>query len=141
MQAQFQVEQIGRLNRIYSMGRTIRVSVAHQQVINQTVNFAGHVPSRIRLLTAGAFVRGFRSALRMSQEQLSRRCGVPRAHITRLEGGSVDAQLSTLGRIFDALFCDLLILPLPRRRPGDVLSDRRLERDADSQTSDRRIWD
>lgn len=82
-------------------------------------------------------MRALRSALRMSQAQLSRRCGVPQAHIARLEAGSVDVQLATLRRLFDAMFCDLLILPLPRQRPGDALAERELEKPAGR----RRAWD
>lgn len=120
------------------MGRIIRVSVAHRQSINQAIIFAARVPSRVklRLQEPGALVRGFRSALRMSQAQLARRCGLPRAHITRLEGGLVDAQMSTLRRVFDALFCDLMVLPLPRKRPGDAVAEKKLE-----GFLEKRMWD
>ena len=66
----------------------------------------------------------------MSQAQLSRRCGVPQPHIAILESGKIDARLSTLRRLFDAMFCDLLIVPRPRKRPSDVLAERELERPA-----------
>jgi hypothetical protein len=29
--------------------------------------------------------------------------------------------------LFAAMFCDLLVLPLPRKRPGDALAERLLE--------------
>ncbi|MBI4678845.1 MAG: helix-turn-helix domain-containing protein, partial [Elusimicrobia bacterium] len=66
-------------------------------------------------------VRALRSALRMSQAQLARRCAVPQPHIARLEAGKCGVQMDTLRRIFDAMFCDLLILPLARKRPSDAL--------------------
>lgn len=134
------MEPLGALNRIYSMGRIIRVSVAHRRAINKAITFSGHVPLGIGM-KPGQLVRGFRSALRMSQAQLARRCGLARTHITHIEAGYVDVQIGTLRRIFDALFCDLLVLPLPRKRPGDVLADRRLEKSPDSRTAEKRIWD
>jgi hypothetical protein len=55
---------------------------------------------------------------------------VPQAHLARLEGGENECNVATLRRLFDAMFCDLLILPLPRKRPSDVLAERRIERHA-----------
>lgn len=56
-----------------------------------------------------------RSALRITQEELSRRSGVPRAQISRIETGLVDPQLSTLRRLFEAAGCELAVLPRCRR--------------------------
>ena len=63
----------------------------------------------------------------MSQSQLARRAGIPRAHIARLEAGAIDARLSTLRRLFDAMFCDLVVLPMARQRPSEAIAMRRLE--------------
>ena len=59
---------------------------------------------------------------------LSRRSGVPQAHIARIEAGAPSVQLATLRRLFNAMFCDLLVLPLARKRPSDALAERELER-------------
>jgi transcriptional regulator with XRE-family HTH domain len=64
----------------------------------------------------------------MSQARLARRCGIPQAHIARLESGKLDIQLSTLRRLFDAMFCDLVVVPRPRKRPNDALAEQELER-------------
>lgn len=64
----------------------------------------------------------------MSQAQLARRSGVAQAHIARLEVGAIDPKLATMQRLFDAMFCDLLILPRPRKRPGDALAEQELEK-------------
>jgi transcriptional regulator with XRE-family HTH domain len=63
----------------------------------------------------------------MSQAALARRSGLPQAHIARLETGKTDVQIPTLQRLFAAMFCDLLVLPLPRKRPGDALAERLFE--------------
>lgn len=89
---------------------------------------AGRLPPFRRLETA-VLIRATRSALRMSQKQLALRSGLTRVYLTRLEAGSIDAKTGTLRRVFSSLFCDLLILPLPRRRLGDALAERDLERE------------
>ena len=117
------------------MGRITEASIVDRRSLNQAMILASRAPARA-LREPRVFVRGLRSALRMSQSQLARRCGVPRAHIARLEAGSIDVRLSTLRRLFDAMFCDLIVLPRARKRPGDAVCDRRLER-----TRRWRIWD
>lgn len=52
---------------------------------------------------------------------------MPKAHIARLESGKIDLRLSTLTRLFDAMFCDALVLPRARLLPGEAIARRRLE--------------
>ncbi len=59
----------------------------------------------------------------MSQRQLALRSGVEQAHIARIERGAALCHVATIRRLLDAMFCDLLILPLARKRPGDALAD------------------
>lgn len=106
-------------------GRT-RVSIVHYRALNQTVLFVARAPAQARL-PPHVYLRAVCSALRMSQAQLAQRSGIPQAHIARLERGRTPAKVSTLARLYDAMFCDLLVLPRPRQRLGDALSDLRLE--------------
>ncbi|MFA6003895.1 MAG: helix-turn-helix domain-containing protein [Elusimicrobiota bacterium] len=108
------------------MGRRTRVSIIHQRGLNQAIIYAGRVP-RQALLEPRILVRALRSALRMSQAVLAGRSGVPQAHIARLETGQIDIQLSTLQRLLRAMFCGLMVLPLPRKRPGDALAEQQLK--------------
>ncbi|MFI5346493.1 MAG: helix-turn-helix domain-containing protein [Elusimicrobiota bacterium] len=117
------------------MGRTTRVPIRHQRALNQTMLYTKHAPPQA-FHDPILFLRALRSALRMSQAQLARRVGVPQAHIARLEAGALDPRLSTLRRLFDTMFCDLLVLPRPRKRPSDVLADRYLGRPDYKQTWD-----
>lgn len=59
----------------------------------------------------------------MTQTQLARRIGIPQSHIAKIEGGKVDVQLNTLRRLFEALNCDLTVLPSPRKPPEDLLAE------------------
>lgn len=119
------------------MGRITEVAINDRRALNQTLIYTARAPVQARR-APGVVLRGLRSALRMSQSQLSRRSGVPRAHIARVEAGLVDVQVSTLARLFDAMFCDLLVLPLARKRPSDAIVERRLERPDHYRW---RIWD
>ncbi|MFA6318841.1 MAG: helix-turn-helix transcriptional regulator [Elusimicrobiota bacterium] len=108
--------------------------------MNQAIIHAARLPASIGL-PPGKLIRALRAACRMSQAQLSKRAGVPRAHITRLEKGSIDVRLGTLQRLLDAMFCGMVILPLPRKRPSDAVADARLEKEARSGGREgRTVW-
>ena len=109
------------------MGRRTKVSIIHERILNQAMLYARRAPDPARH-DPRVYVRALRSALRMSQAQLARRSGVDQAHIARLEAGTLDMQLTTLRRLFDAMFCDLVVVPRARKRPSDAFAERRLER-------------
>lgn len=67
-----------------------------------------------RNLPVGAFIRLIRKQLGMSQSLLARRAKVPQSTVSRVEKGEKEAKLSTLLKIFDALSCDLVLIPLLR---------------------------
>lgn len=69
------------------------------------------------------YVRAFRLRLRMSQRQLARLTGLDPSQIARIELGKLETELSTLRRLFDALFCDLVVVPRSRRSPSEVVGD------------------
>jgi transcriptional regulator with XRE-family HTH domain len=58
----------------------------------------------------------------MSQSQLARRSGVTRAHIARIEAERLSPKFETLELLFDAMFCDLLVLPKARVRPREAIA-------------------
>jgi len=60
----------------------------------------------------------------MTQAQLARRAGLTQPHVALIESGKGDPQVGTLRALFNALFCDLVVLPIPRHRPGDIVFDR-----------------
>jgi transcriptional regulator with XRE-family HTH domain len=109
------------------MGRRTRVSLVHRRALNQALLYTGRSPEQARLVPA-VYLRALRSALRMSQAQLARRSGVAQHHIALVESRAVDPRLGTLRRLFDALYCDLLVLPRARKRPSDALAEREVER-------------
>lgn len=69
----------------------------------------------------GDWIRMVRDSLRMSQADLARRSGVPQPHLAGIEKGKVDLRVSTLKRLFDAMSCDAVIQPRPRKPLNEVL--------------------
>ena len=110
------------------MPRLSRGSVVQLQAINELIRFIARAPKSATHPT-GFYLRALRGKLRMSQTQLSRRSGIDQGHIARIELGSVEAELKTLRKLFDAMFCDLLVIPKPRQHLGDTLADRNAERE------------
>jgi transcriptional regulator with XRE-family HTH domain len=109
------------------MPRLSRGSVVQLQILNELLIFMRRAP-KAAAHPPGFYLRALRGKLRMSQAQLARRAVVDQSHIARIELGKVDADLSTLRRLFDALFCDLVLVPRPRLELGDALAERNSER-------------
>jgi DNA-binding XRE family transcriptional regulator len=105
------------------MPRLTTGRLRERRALNETMVYVRHAP-QAAAQPPHVFLRALRGALRMSQAQLAKRCGVARSHIAAIESGRGDCQLGTLRRIFDALFCDLLVIPKPRQRPTEVLGER-----------------
>ena len=64
----------------------------------------------------------------MTQAQLAKRAGIAKSHVAQIEAGAANVGVRTLSRLFDALFCDLLIIPKTRKKPTQALAERELEK-------------
>jgi|TARA_B110000503_G_C7131707_1_gene407067 transcriptional regulator with XRE-family HTH domain len=53
----------------------------------------------------GATVKSIRKSLNISQEELASLAGMDRAHMGRIERGTINAGLTTIARIAKALHC------------------------------------
>ena len=109
------------------MGRFTQIPLPHRQALNATFIFTSRAPEKARRDPA-MYMRALRAELRMSQAALARRAGMTQAQIVRLEKGGADARLGTWRRVFEAMFCELLVVPLARKRPGDAVAEQRLAR-------------
>lgn len=74
-------------------------------------------------MSPGSVVRALRSSLNMSQRELAKRSSVPRGHLSRLEAGAGHVQCETIRRLFEAMFCELVILPRRRAYPRDAMPE------------------
>lgn len=108
------------------MGKLMEAFTDEKRALNKTMIFLNGAPPAV-YSSPVLFLRALRGTLLMSQAVLAQRSGIPRSHIAAIESGAIDPQLSTLKRLFDAMYCDMLILPKPRRRPTDVIGERIVE--------------
>jgi len=70
------------------------------------------------------WIRMLRNYLRMSQAELAERAHIPQSHIAGIESGKFDPQIDTLKRIYESLYCDLIVKPNPRKPLDEVLRGR-----------------
>lgn len=72
----------------------------------------------------GDWIRILRDSLRMTQAELASRAKITQPHLASIESGKTDPQISTLKRIYDAMSCDLVLEPRPRKAIKEVLRGR-----------------
>lgn len=72
-------------------------------------------------LSIGQWVALIRTQLRMSQRVLARRAGIPQSTISSLEQSKKQPNLTTIKKVFNALFCDLLMIPIPNESIDKIL--------------------
>lgn len=131
-------EQLAGLDRIPLMGRRAKLSLVERQALNRLLIYAAHPPPEA-FRSCGRLIRNLRVMLRMTQANLAARSGIPQAQIARIENGRVDPRLSTAAALFEAMFCELVVLPRPRLRPGDAIAERALL--VPEYLSGRWLWD
>ena len=70
------------------------------------------------------WIRILRNSLRMTQAELARRAKISQPHLAGIESGKTDPQISTLKRIFEAMSCDLVLQPRPKKPIKELLRGR-----------------
>ncbi len=59
----------------------------------------------------------------MSQKQLARKAKITQPQLSQIESGKAKVTIQTLQRVFEALFCETLILPLPIHNIDEVMKE------------------
>jgi len=70
------------------------------------------------------WIRILRDSLRMTQAELASRAKITQPHLAGIESGKTDPQISTVKRIFEAMSCDLVLEPRPRKPIKELLRGR-----------------
>lgn len=109
------------------MTKTKDLPLTSRRAIKRVADFAARAPAAARL-PPHAQIRALRAELYMTQTQLAKRAGITQSHLARIEAGKVDPQLSTLRKIFSALFCDVLVVARMVKSPQDVFLEQAKER-------------
>ena len=95
-----------------------------RKTLDLLVSCGSRAPETMEGLGPHVVIRAIRNALRMTQAQLAKRAGMPQSHLAKIETGKVDVQLSTLRKIFKAMFCELVMLPKFRKPPQRAVAER-----------------
>ncbi|MFH2201476.1 MAG: helix-turn-helix transcriptional regulator [Elusimicrobiota bacterium] len=109
------------------MGNLYRRPVRTEQALNEAVVFVKSVPKRAAHTSPAEFMFAVRARLGLSQVELAERLDMAQQQVQRLESGKANAKLGTWRRVFNAMHCDLLLLPKPRRHLGEVRARRVLD--------------
>jgi len=118
------------------------------------VSASAHTLKRTtRGLSVGAFIKLIRTQLKMSQEALAKRAGVPQSTISRIEKDQKEPPLPLLNKIYAALSCNLVVAPM-LNAPLDEIRQQQAKRVAkkhsqylrgtmnlEKQTPDKRLLD
>lgn len=100
-----------------------KVSVAEKHFLAQLTKVAETLTGGNRQATPAFLIALIRKRLRMSQQVLAKRAKLPQPMISRIEAGKVEPSITTLKKIFDALYCDVVMVPIPRKNFDTVLEE------------------
>lgn len=68
---------------------------------------------KIGSISTHRWISDLRKMLHMSQKQLAKRAKITQPTLSQIESGKTNVKIETLERIFNALFCEIIMLPLP----------------------------
>lgn len=81
-------------------------------VLNEMMESGHKLKIAARGLSIGQMIEMIRHQLGMSQKILAKLAGVPQTTISRLESSKTTPNLSTLKKVLNAIFCDIVIVPV-----------------------------
>ena len=100
-----------------------KVTIAEKQFLNQLLKISGSLTGGNKQVPPGFLVRLIRKRLKMSQLALAKRSKLPQSMISRIEANKVVPGITTLKKIFDALYCDIVVIPVPRKDFDQILQE------------------
>ena len=99
------------------------ITVAEKHFLKQLTKISEMLSGGNKQVAPGFLIALVRKRLRMSQQVLARRAKVPQSMISKLEAGKVEPSITTLKKIFDALYCDVITVPIPRMDYDEILQE------------------
>ena len=85
------------------------LSLSKKNLINEITQKAKVLKNTYGNLTIGEMIKMIRVYLKMTQRILAQKAKIPQTTICRAENNSGNLKFETLNKIFNALFCDLII--------------------------------
>lgn len=101
--------------------RQRRLDLTEQNALVELQTFPISISSRMPI---GHWLKLLRIHLRMNQPDLARFSQLPQSYIANIESGKRIPPISTLQRIFNALECDVALVPRLRRDVDSILRNR-----------------
>ena len=92
-----------------------KLTVSETLLLNEIFESGTALIKSSKGLEFGQTIYLIRKNLCMSQQTLAKRSGIPQPQISKIEKGSLSSNYSTLKKISDALFCDIVISPIPKK--------------------------
>ncbi len=91
--------------------------------IDSQLTEAGALYKKTGKIGIHQWVRDLRKKLHMSQKQLAKRAKITQSNLSRIESGKTKISIETSEKIFNALFCDALIVPAPHENFASILKN------------------
>lgn len=89
--------------------------------IESTLKESRALREKVGIVSFHRWIRDLRKKLHMSQKQLAKRARISQPKLSRIEAGKAKIKIETLEKIFQALFCDAMILPAPQEKLDDLI--------------------
>lgn len=107
------------LNRYVMRERTL--TLTQKQIIDQLAMLL--FDEKLEELDYASIICLLRKRLHMTQKQLAARSGVPQSFISRLESGDQEPTLKTLKKLFSALSCSLVVVPVASKPFDQIIEN------------------
>jgi transcriptional regulator with XRE-family HTH domain len=106
--------------------------LAEKLILEELSSRGKGLQKSLKTLSVGELVSMIRKQLNMSQKDLAKRAKVPQPTVSNLERSKKQPNLTTLRKILDALFCDLVVVPV-LREPVETLLLKRARQKAEKR--------
>ena len=100
-----------------------KISIAEKHFLEQLTRVSEAISGGNKQISPGFIVALTRKRLKMSQMTLARRAQLPQSMISKIEANKTEPSIKTLKKIFDALYCDVVVVPIPRKNFDLVLQE------------------
>lgn len=92
-----------------------------KKIIDDFLNEGSKLAAVLEPLEGRHLVRLLRRRLFLSQRELAKRAKIAQSTIARIENGQLEPTEKILRKLLISMECDMLIVPLPRHFPDDIL--------------------
>lgn len=101
-----------------------RTTITEMLLVDSLLKIACFYKKHLPGLAISKIIILLRKRLRMSQVTLAKRAKIHQATLSRIESGKVEPTFKILEKIFGALFCDIVMIPLPQRDLDEIVQKR-----------------